>query len=169
MSTVADEQVRQVAVVVFAECDGISDRDAENGAMLAIRQLLNSKMGLPVEIPGRGASGEFTVNVVEVIPLRWATGDGYLKVTPTNRAFREHAPHSCPASQKLTVQLAEAMMDRDSLIDLHQRWIDAAGRMDDWRERDSDFTDVGRAGLLAQATAMRGCAEELRVILDAGK
>lgn len=105
---------------------------------------------------------------IHVVPR---TEDDQLMV-PWGTTFGDNpqAPHWCPAAQKLTVKLAEAMMDRDSLIDVRQRWLKAADRMDHSREQRSDeFTDIGHAGLFAQSTAMRGCAEDLRVILDAGQ
>jgi len=75
---------QRVGVVVFGEVDGYDYRDAESGLMLATRQLVcagDRQMGLPVTIPGRGASGEFKAKIADVIGLSWAASDGYLQLT----------------------------------------------------------------------------------------
>lgn len=77
---------RRVAVVVFAEVEGYDDRAASTGAMLAVRQAVSPRLGLPADIRGRGASGEFGVTIHEVLPLG-AAMDGYLTMQPTSRAY----------------------------------------------------------------------------------
>ena len=78
----------RVAVLVFGVVEGNDERDAESGLMLAVRQALAGEtMGMPVAVPGRGASGPFVVEVHDVTGLGWAS-DGYIKLVPTTKAYR---------------------------------------------------------------------------------
>lgn len=78
----------RVAVLVFGVAEGHDERDAELGLTLAVRQALAGEtMGMPIAVPGRGASGGFVVEVHDVTGLSW-TGDSYFKLAPTGKAYR---------------------------------------------------------------------------------
>jgi hypothetical protein len=54
-------------------------------------------------------------------------------------------------------------MDCEDVRHLVAKWIKEADRMERAMQEADHLTQMGRAALLHQATAMRGCAEELQV------
>jgi hypothetical protein len=83
-----ERQKHRVAVAVFLEVDGFDEDDAGMGGMLAVRQALGAIRGLPQEITFRAANGEHAAQVVEVMELGIAAGNGYLWTRPTGKAFQ---------------------------------------------------------------------------------
>lgn len=73
-----------VAVVVFVRAQGVDERDAENRAEGAVRQVLRNE-----ELMARSpVPGQRTV-VVATAPLGAVMGNGYLTARPSAKAFKQ--------------------------------------------------------------------------------
>lgn len=88
----SERQRHRVAVVVFVEAEGADERDAGNGAELAVRQALaGPRLGLPADITLKMANRpDEAMTVVDVMEVGMAAGNGYLWTRPTSKAFREY-------------------------------------------------------------------------------
>lgn len=92
----ADEPLpeHRVAITVFATTTGVNVRDAANVARAAIRQAIAAASespapGFPLDIPVAFRDECRPVQIVGVMETGAAAGDGYLRIVPTARAFRE--------------------------------------------------------------------------------
>jgi hypothetical protein len=87
-----DLDIHQVAVVVFIQARGVDERDAGNGAMMAVRQAWGPGTLLPV----RSARGTENVRVVDAMEVGMAAGNGYLWTEVTGKAFRQYEEDEDP-------------------------------------------------------------------------
>lgn len=86
----SDRERHRVAVVVFADIEGVDYDDACSGAELAIRHALSPDKGrLPVthRVPVNHVHAE--ARVVAIRELGLAQGNRYVWTRPTRRAWRE--------------------------------------------------------------------------------
>lgn len=86
-----DDKPWRAAVVVFVEVPDAGDqRDADVAAFMAVQQALaGERMRLPAEAPLVSARGRETVQIVDVMDLGTAAGNGHLQTRPASKAFRK--------------------------------------------------------------------------------
>jgi hypothetical protein len=113
-----------VAIVVFADVDGIDQGDANNTAVNLILNALAA--GQPVDLPlvlpaATAARNVKTARVVEVRELATAMGNRYLRITPTTRAWNE-----CDVDAPLTPEQVRIAALEDELESAHYGQIEAA-------------------------------------------
>lgn len=88
--TPTPRQTHRVAIVIFAECEGIDARDAANGAILSLNHALaGERLGTYKTLPSppRPDGRTWDTTVHDVMEVGAAAANGYLWTTPTAKAY----------------------------------------------------------------------------------
>lgn len=79
----------RTATVVIAEAEGVDQHDAEMAAQIIIRNKLADRGKLPVGLGFNLRSSTLDAEIIDVMDLGMAAGNGYLWTYPTLKAWRE--------------------------------------------------------------------------------
>lgn len=94
----SERQRHRVAIVIFAECDGVDERDAASGAEMSLNHLLREggllgRTFKTLPSPPRRDGHTWETTIHEVREVGVAARNGYLWTAPTGAAYpREETP-----------------------------------------------------------------------------